>query len=106
MTERKAQRHPSNIRIFFSSEDLEGESTASNLSKHGCRVESDTVLAAGTEVELWLFSSDFEWPLKVEKAVVRWSAPEAFGTEFLVVGTAQRERLRQLIAGRKLGAAG
>ena len=106
MTERKAPRHPARFRTFFSSGAEEGEGTARDLSKLGCRVESATVFPVGTEVEVWLFSPDFDWPLKVDKAVIRWTATESFGAEFLEVGTVQRERLRRLIAAGNLGATG
>ena len=102
MAERKTPRHPANIRVFFTDGALEGEGTARDVSKHGCRVVSDTQPAVGLECEVWLFSADFEWPLKVEKAVVRWTGTGAFGVEFLAVGAAQRERLRRLIAEDKL----
>lgn len=102
MTERKSSRHPANIRVFFTDGTLEGEGTARDVSKHGCRVVSDTQPTVGLECEVWLFSPDFGWPLKVENAVVRWAGADAFGLEFLAVGGAQRERLRRLIAEDKL----
>ena len=99
MTERKAPRHPAHIRIFFSHEGLEGEGVIRDLSKHGCRVESETVPIVGQELEASLFSPDFDWPLKVENAVVRWTGHESFGLEFVELAPPQRERLRRLIAG-------
>ncbi len=104
MTERKALRHHARIRIFFSDGVVEGEGVVHDLSKQGCRVISETLLSRGVECELWLFSADFEWPLKIDKAVVRWMGNDAFGAEFLSIGGAQRERLRRLIAEDKLQA--
>ncbi len=101
MTERRVPRLPSRIRAFFSGGEIEGEGEARDLSKMGCRIASDTVPAVGHEVEIQLFSKDFSWPLKIGTAIVRWVASDSFGVEFLALGSAQRERLRQLIAGRQ-----
>ncbi len=101
MTERKAPRLPSRIRTFFSGGEVEGEGEARDLSKMGCRIASDTVPAIGHELEIQLFSKDFSWPLKIGTAIVRWVGSDSFGVEFLALGSAQRERLRQLIAGQK-----
>ena len=60
-------------------------------------MECQTDLATGTSLEIWLFLPDYEWPLKIEKAEVRWRTTEKFGLEFLLVRPAQRQRLRTIV---------
>ena len=76
---------------------MDGEGTIADLSKTGCRVESDTQPAKGLELKLELFLLDYSWPMKVDRAVVRWIKGRTFGLEFLNVQSAQRDRLVRLI---------
>lgn len=76
---------------------VEGEGTIADLSKTGCRVESDTQPPNGTELKLNLFLADYSWPMKVDRAVVRWTKGRTFGVEFLHLQSAQRDRLVRLV---------
>jgi|SRR5688572_26613537 c-di-GMP-binding flagellar brake protein YcgR len=97
--QRAAERFHNRSRIFFSSIEgtVDGEGTIADLSKTGCRVESDTQPAKGLELKLELFLLDYSWPMKVDRAVVRWIKGRTFGLEFLNVQSAQRDRLVRLI---------
>ena len=66
-------------------------------------MECETELPAGTEVEVWVYPPDYEWPLKVERAIVRWTKTGTFGLEFLQIQPAQKERLRLVLNGKNLG---
>jgi hypothetical protein len=55
----------------------------------------------GTEIDAQTYSLDYEWPLKVQRAAVRWLKGDIFGIEFLESLPAQRERLRILLAEKK-----
>ena len=68
-----------------------------DLSKTGCRVESDTQPPKGTELKLDLFLSDYSWPMKIDRAVVRWTRGRTFGIEFVNMQAAQRDRLIRII---------
>lgn len=105
MTPRRAPRLKTQIRIFFSGSEgaVEGEGTVADLSKTGCKVESETDVAVGTELEAWMYPPDHGWPLKIERAIVRWSEDYEFGLEFLAMLPAQRERLRLALERRALG---
>jgi hypothetical protein len=103
MAERKTTRLKAKLRVFFSGEGIEGEGTVLDLSKSGCRVECESDIAKDTEVAAWIYSPDYEWPLKIHRAIVRWASQHSFGLEFLEFLPAQKERLRIVLGEKKLG---
>ena len=100
---RRQERTPcsqTDFRTFFSNGYLEGEGTLVNLSTQGCRIDCPTEIEAGASVELWLFLPDYDWPLKIDKAEVRWKEGDVLGVEFVSLRPAQRDRLRRLLKDR------
>ena len=85
------------FRTFFSNGYLEGEGTLVNLSTQGCRIDCPTEIETGASLELWLFLPDYDWPLKIDKAEVRWKDGDVLGVEFLSLRPSQRDRLRRLL---------
>jgi hypothetical protein len=83
--------------FFFGEDDLEGEATLLDISTHGCRASSVIELKVGLVLKLSLFLSDYQWPLRIDQATVRWVNGQRFGLEFTEIRPAQRERLRGLI---------
>lgn len=103
MQKRKTTRLKAKLRIFFSGGDVEGEGTVVDLSKSGCRVECESQIVKDTAVAAWIYSPDYDWPLRIERAIVRWVSPKAFGLEFLDLLPAQKERLRLVLNEKKVG---
>jgi len=101
LVERKTPRFQMQVRIFFASGSLEGEGVVQNLSKGGCCVSSETAVPTGTDLNAWIYFPDYEWPLKVDRAVVRWTNSGQFGLQFLALQPAQLARLRSVLAGKK-----
>jgi hypothetical protein len=99
--QRKAPRLQVQVRIFFTAGDTEGEGVVLDLSKGGCRVQCETAVSVGTEIEAQIYFPDYEWPLKVGRAGVRWTNGDVFGVEFLDLRPAQKERLRTLLTEKK-----
>jgi len=99
MQPRTSERFRYRVRVFFAGieNDVEGEGTVADLSKGGCRIESETQPPIGTEVKLSLFMPDFSWPMKVDRAAVQWVKGETFGVRFLSLQSAQQERLTRCI---------
>lgn len=99
MKPRMAERFSLRSRVSFSGigTELKGEGTLADLSKTGCRVESDTQPPKGTELKLELFLPDYAWPLKIDRAVVCWTKSRAFGLELVNLQSAQRDRLTRII---------
>ena len=93
MAERRGHRLGLNCRLFFLGEDdFEGKATTLDLSTNGCQATSLTQVQVGTTLRLSLFLHDQEWPLRIDKALVRWVKGENFGLEFTGIRPAQRER--------------
>jgi hypothetical protein len=99
MKPRAVERFALHSRVFFSGIEVpvEGEGTIFDLSKTGCRVQSDTQPSKGIELKLELFLSDYSWPMKVDRAVVCWIKGRTFGLEFVSLQSAQRDRLIRVI---------
>lgn len=96
--DRGNERAPTDFRVFFTDgQSVEGEGTVLDISKSGCRVHCPCDLEEGASLELWLFMPNYDWPLRVEQAVVRWKGGEQFGLDFLNLRLSQRERLRQFL---------
>jgi len=99
MKPRMTERFLLRCRVTFSGTGIEmkGEGILSDLSKTGCRVESDKPPPEGTELKLEIFLSDYAWPMKIDRAVVRWTKGRAFGLELVALQSAQRDRLTRII---------
>jgi hypothetical protein len=83
--------------FFFGNDDFEGEGEALDVSTSGCSAQSPVEVKVGMTLKLSLFLSDFNWPLRVDQAIVRWVDGKRFGLEFTSIRPAQRERMRNLI---------
>jgi len=76
-----------------------GEGFLQDLSHYGCRMESDTSLQPGTELELCFFFGSRETvQIRVELATVRWAKGQEFGVKFLRLQSHEEARLRHVIA--------
>jgi len=100
--DRRGRRIPFSCRLFFFGEDeFEGEAHLLDLSASGCRASSSIPVEVGMTLRLSLFLHDHQWPLRINKAIVRWIDKEEFGLEFVSITMAQRERLRTLVMNAK-----
>ena len=95
---RTSPRIPLDCRLSFSHHELgEAEATLLDLSKIGCAAESETTVRIDMNLELWIFSPNYNWRMHINHAVVRWVRGQVFGVEFLNLRPVQRKRLRQLV---------
>jgi PilZ domain len=94
---RKARRVELRCTLGFSSGEIEGDATITNISTAGCRAESDVNLAEGLDVQLVIQLPDQSPPVKVERASVRWISGRAFGLSFILFFPSERDRLRTFI---------
>lgn len=96
--DRRGRRLTITCRIFvFGDDDFEAEATLLDVSTNGCQATSSVELKVGMILKLSLFLPDYQWPLRVDQALVRWVEGQQFGLEFTSIRLAQRERLRALI---------
>jgi hypothetical protein len=98
---RKARRVELRCTLGFSSGEIEGDATITNISTAGCRAESDVNLAEGLDVQLVIQLPNQSPPVKVERASVRWISGRAFGLSFILFFPSERDRLRTFIEKRK-----
>lgn len=94
---RKARRVELRCTLGFSSGEIEGDATITNISTAGCRAESDINVAEGLEVQLVLQLPDQSPPVKVERASVRWVSGRAFGLCFVLFFPSERAHPRTFI---------
>jgi PilZ domain len=94
---RKARRVELRSILSFSSGEIEGEATITNLSTSGCRAESDINLAEGLTAQLMIQLPNQSPPIKVERAAVRWVSDNAFGLNFILIFPSERARLQTIL---------
>jgi hypothetical protein len=94
---RKARRVELRCILRFSSGEIEGEGTITNISTSGCRAESDINMAEGLDVQIMIQLPNQSSPVKVERAAVRWVSGNAFGLNFILFFPSERSRLHAFI---------
>ena len=94
---RKARRVELRCTLGFSSGEVEGDATITNISTAGCRAESEINIAEGLDVQVIIQLPDQSPPVKVERASVRWVSDRAFGLGFILFFPSERARLRTFI---------
>jgi hypothetical protein len=101
--QRRGRRISLSCRLFFFGEDdFDGEATILGLSTNGCQATSLTEVQVGMVLCLSLFLHDQKWPVRIDKALVRWVKGTNFGLEFTGIRSAQRERVRSIVMKAKL----
>ena len=95
---RRYQRFPVSLKIVLSGASRkEWAGTVVNLSKGGCRIETNAQVYAGMQVSLRFEIAGEESPILIEKAGVRWVRPNLVGVGFILVKSPHRERLDQIL---------
>jgi hypothetical protein len=74
-----------------------------NISTGGCKIESDSGVEPGTELELHVHLPDQEPTREVKRAAVQWARGREFGVEFRSVRTEEELRLRLFLEPLKKG---
>lgn len=96
--DRRGRRIALSCRLFFFGEnEFEGEASLLDISACGCRASTAIPLEIGMTLRLSIFLPDFQWPLRINEAIVRWIDKDEFGLEFVSITMAQRERVRTLV---------
>ena len=94
---RKARRVELHCTLGFSSGEVEGDATITNISTSGCRAESDVNVAEGLDIQILIQLPNQSPPVKIERASVRWVSGNAFGLNFILFFPSERARLRTFI---------
>ncbi|MGQ0665866.1 MAG: PilZ domain-containing protein [Nitrospiraceae bacterium] len=83
--------------FFFGDDDFEGEGTLVDISTRGCRVSSSITVQPEMLLKLSLFLPDYNWPARVDEAIVRWVQGQGFGVEFTTIRPSMRKRILMLM---------
>lgn len=95
---RRQQRFTVHSRSVISGPNrVEWVGTIVNLSKGGCRVETDSQVYSGMHVSLRLDVPNEVSPILIERAAVRWNRGREVGVGFITVVPPHQERLDQLL---------
>jgi c-di-GMP-binding flagellar brake protein YcgR len=76
---------------------VEGEGTVIDISVGGCRVETETMVPAGSYLELRIHVSGVSGPVRIERGLVPWSRGREFGVGFIRVPPEEQKRLSQIV---------
>lgn len=97
---RKAKRFPVEASVAFSGVEFirEGEGTVYNLSRGGCAIRSKHTVQPGTYLSLRLHLPDATPPVIIDMAVARWTQPQQFGLEFMLMREEEESRLSRFLA--------
>ncbi len=83
--------------VLSGSSRNEWAGTIVDLSKGGCRIETNAQVYAGMQVSLRFDVADEASPILVARAGVRWNRPNLVGVGFISVESPHRERLDHVI---------
>lgn len=104
---RKFQRFPVRLQSVLSgSTRNEWTGTLVDLSKGGCRIETNAQVYTGMLISLRLEVTGEESPILIARAGVRWNRPNLVGLGFIVVESPHRERLDRVLGRLKHNAKG
>lgn len=94
---RKNLRSAVQLPISFKGDQIAGDGVVFNLSLEGCAVGTDAIVKPGTYLGLRIQTPQYEMPIEVELAAVRWSEARKFGLEFIRIRADEQDRLRQFV---------
>lgn len=82
---------------FITQYTVEGEGTVIDLSIGGCRVETETMVSAGSYLELRIHVSGVDEPVRIERALVPWARGREFGVGFIRIPPGEQKRLSKVV---------
>jgi PilZ domain-containing protein len=97
MEQRKYDRVSVEYVASFSGPTYRAEGTVLNLSMVGCRARSVSAVKKDDSLGVLIDVPQYEHPLYVSRAEVRWSDGQHFGMEFMYMELEDRQRLGEII---------
>ena len=95
---RSYSRFPIECPIYFLGDRFLGKGTVLDLSRVGWRVDGDQDVYAGSNLALRVYLPDQEFPVKIDRAAVRWSRGQQFGLEIMLMHPEDKARLKRFIS--------
>lgn len=97
--ERRVQpRFTTQFRSTFSRRNEEGQGRTLDVSSGGCKIESDMKVTQGATFECRLHIPGFDWPLRIDEAMVRWIEGNTFGIAFTRIRPEELAKLNIVLA--------
>ena len=78
----------------------EGTGTVLDLSRSGCRLESQLLMLPGLSLELRIAVPGLEWALTIDGADVQWADEETAGLAFVRMRETEQQRLDHVVTSR------
>ncbi|MBM4299139.1 MAG: hypothetical protein FJ143_15490 [Deltaproteobacteria bacterium] len=97
--QREYDRMAARFALTFTSQNISGRGTATNLSMGGCNFDTATPLATGMVLRMELQIAADVAPVVVDAAAVRYARDRSVGVEFLQWQEKERERLQLYVRG-------
>ena len=91
-------RFTAQFRSTFSGGQSEGQGKTLDLSDGGCRIETDQPVVTGAIFECRIYAPGLNWPLRIDKAQVRWVKGKIFGLQFISLQPEEQKNLKQVLA--------
>jgi len=104
MTQREYDRYIVEFPATFAG-DGEGVGIVYNLGLGGCKIVTDSSLAVGAMLAIYLKIPEQTFAITIRMATVRWTMQYEFGVEFLGMEELERDRLAQFLQGFDTAAA-
>ncbi|MCS6287614.1 MAG: PilZ domain-containing protein [Nitrospira sp.] len=82
---------------MFAGENVVAEGRILDLSLPGCLMESSKKMSAGEYIQLRLFLPDYQAPLHIALAAIRWAEGSKVGIEFIRTSQPEQHRLEQFV---------
>jgi hypothetical protein len=86
--------------LVSGSVESEGRGTILDLSRNGCRLESQLLMLPGLSLELRIAVPGLEWALMIDGADVQWADEDRAGLAFVRMRETERQRLSELVTAR------
>ena len=96
------RRHPRiavnyKVTLSFKGRGTEGEATLVNLSEGGCAVRGTKTIPNQAMLLLQISPPQWQQPIVIQSAAVRWVRGGDFGVEFLNIADDVKEQVRRLL---------
>ena len=98
MEKRRQARFTAQFRSTISGGQREGQGRTRDLSAGGCMIETDFPVVVGASFECRIYVPGLDWPLRIDKAQVRWVKADTFGIQFMKTQPEEEAKLKQVIA--------
>ena len=95
--ERLHVQFPVTYRSAYLDRTISGEGTVTDLSVHGCSLNTMQALHRGVFIQMQIRYAEADAPIAIDIAVVRSTSRNHYGLEFLTIRQAEESRLRRLL---------